>query len=89
MAHRGQIKICNDASSWQRPNVLINRRETDEGANATSGVPAEQQDSEAEHRGLSRNSRKRQRQVPDKDVVEPRRSKRMRKENKSDDFCYS
>lgn len=89
MAHRTQIKICKD-TSWQRPNVLINLGGAESVSNEEQGASTVQQnESRDKPKELPRGSKKRKHPVSEDEATEPRRSKRERKTNKSDDYFYS
>lgn len=91
MAHRGQIRIRKDESAWQIPNVVITRNGPDETTNEVQGDCNDRPDvCEGERNELPRSvrSRKRKGTVMEPEPQELRRSKRNRKTNQSDDYCY-
>lgn len=94
MAHRNQIRIHKEASSWQRPNILIRRHEPDETTKDTlvdlrEGEQVYEGEKDELPTGSARKNRKRKRDISQPEFQEPRRSKRNKKINQSDDFCYN
>lgn len=93
MAHKRQIRVCKEKTPWQGPTALIREQQHDtvrsnptRTSNPTtnlddeppSGVPAQ----------APKGGRKRRRQESENDNLVLRRSKRVKKVNRKDDFHY-
>lgn len=89
MAHRNQIRIRKDESTWQRPNVLITTGGRNAATNERLGDTYEVQEvCEGEGKVRSNRGRKRKQSDSEAEQKEPRRSKRNKKANRSDDYYY-
>lgn len=92
MVHRDQIRIRKDDASERKPNVFITQSGPDEAISETIVDRNEGQESrEGEVTDLtskSVRSRKRKCVITEPELGEPRRSKRTKKPNRVDEYCY-
>ncbi|EAT39868.1 AAEL008361-PB [Aedes aegypti] len=100
MAHRTQIRPCKPSATWQRPNVWITRAQSSKETSmappadyppAGDELPSSNDPpiGEENQQQAPRGRNKRRRLESGSNQIEPRRSKRTKKVNRSDDFYYN